>query len=174
MAKQRAIRQHKKQSCDSVLFEQYKIIVESAEKVSFKRQDANKFYLTVNSVLFGAASYLAILSAMLPPILISLAGIVTCWSWIRAISSHGQLNAAKFKIIHELEKQLPVALFDLENKYLKKEGYYLLTKAEKKIPWAFIVLHMVVIIIALVKSASIWWPWLQNIVSLLASFWNLK
>lgn len=144
-------------------FEQYKIIVESAEEVSFKRQDANKFYLTVNSALFGAASYLSALHSALPPALISFIGIVISLNWIHIIASYKLLNKAKFRVIHEMEKNLPIALFTNEQDYLQKQNYLLLTHSEKWVPWAFVVLHIAVILVALVATAGVLASWLANI-----------
>ena len=42
------------------------------------------------------------------------AGVIVSVTWNRMVSSFRQLNAGKFRVIHELEKHLPAALFKAE------------------------------------------------------------
>jgi hypothetical protein len=53
------------------------------------------------------------------------------------IKSYKQLNSGRFKVIHEIEKQLPYCCFQEEWKYLEKgngEKYTRLTQVEQKVP----------------------------------------
>lgn len=68
----------------------YKILIDTADKVSQRRQNANNFYLSVNTAITGAAAYLsAIGNPNANIIIISLAGIVVCALWKRNIDSYG-------------------------------------------------------------------------------------
>ena len=94
---------------------------------------------------------------MLVPIL----GILVSWLWYRIIQSHSDLNAVKFKIIHQLEEHLPVALYAYEWQ-LAEEGrgtsYSAVTRIEKWIPIAFVVLHIILLIsLFLVKGGFLVW-----------------
>jgi hypothetical protein len=56
-----------------ILFEQYKLFVESAEKVSDRRQNSNNFYLTLNSVLVSFTGYLSTVPFSIWHIMIAIA-----------------------------------------------------------------------------------------------------
>lgn len=140
-----------KSPTDPVLFEQYKMCVESAEQVSVKRGEANRFYVTVNTVLIGTSGYLTTIGKTVPVILISLGSIIVSLNWERVITAYQRLNSAKFKIIHKMEQQLPVKLFEEEDRLLKKSKYFALTRLEKVIPWLFAIMHAIVLIFAIVN-----------------------
>ena len=135
------------------LFEQYKLYVASAEQVSERRVSANNYLLTVNAflvTLYGllAASKFRGYWAVLVPI----AGVLVSLTWHRIITSYRDLNAVKFKIIHELEQQMPAAIYDYEW-YTAEEGrgktYHPLSHLERWVPIIFIVLYVVLAIVAL-------------------------
>jgi len=127
------------------LLRQYELFVKSSEEVSCNRMKSNNFYLGANIALFTVAGYLSILSKPIVGILLSLMGIFLCASWGSNLASYKRLNHAKFKVIHELEIYLPAKLFTKEDEYLN--GYYTLTKLEKYIPYFFILLYLIIILI---------------------------
>ncbi len=132
------------------LLEQYKIYVQSAENVSARRVASSRYLLTLNIALvtlygiqsegFGQSYW-----TTLVPIL----GILVSVLWYQIIKSHSDLNTVKFKIIRQLEEHLPVALYAYEWQ-LAGEGrgtsYSAVTRIEKWIPIAFIVLHIMLLI----------------------------
>jgi len=126
------------------LLKQYELFVESSEKISLKRMSTNKFYLAVNTGIFAIAGYLTILTNPIIAILLSIMGIFLCLSWMNCLGSYRRLNTAKFKIIHQLEKNLPANIFKKEDEYLN--NYYTLTNFEKFIPILFIILYAVMIV----------------------------
>ena len=131
-----------------ILLEQYKLISESADKITDKRQSTNNFYLGVNSFILAVASYLAVSKVNTVSILISVSGLLVSVVWLKNINSFKQLNSAKFKVIHELEEYLPARVYQKEDEYLQK-GYYKLTAVEKWIPIIFGVLYVIIILISL-------------------------
>ena len=131
-----------------ILLEQYKLISESADKITDKRQSTNNFYLGVNSFILAVASYLAVSRVNTVSILISISGLLVSVVWLKNINSFKQLNSAKFKVIHELEEYLPARVYQKEDEYLQK-GYYKLTAVEKWIPVIFGVLYVIIILISL-------------------------
>ena len=131
-----------------ILLEQYKLISESADKITDKRQSTNNFYLGVNSFILAVASYLAVSKVNTVSILISVSGLLVSVVWLKNINSFKQLNSAKFKVIHELEEYLPARVYQKEDEYLQK-GYYKLTAVEKWIPVIFGVLYVIIILISL-------------------------
>ena len=132
------------------LLEQYKTYVQSAENVSARRVASSRYLLTLNIALvtlygiqsegFGQSYW-----TMLVPTL----GILVSWLWYQIIQSHRDLNTVKFQIIHQLEEHLPVALYAYEWQ-LAGEGrgpsYSAVTRIEKWIPIAFVVLHIALFI----------------------------
>ena len=128
------------------LFEQYKLYVESAEKISERRVAANNYLLTVNAflvTLYGlvAASRFNTFWVILVPV----AGFLVALTWHRIITSYRDLNTVKFKVIHELEQEMPAALYDYEwHKAEEGRGkaYHPLSHLERWIPIIFIVLYV--------------------------------
>jgi hypothetical protein len=123
------------------LLEQYKLFVNASLDVTSKRLEANKFHLTLNSIVFGFASYLTTLDQNAVIVLLSFVGILSSIVWLKNLFAYKELNKAKFMVIHELEKHLPACLFKYEEAcYLKK--YYGLTSTEKYYPIIFIILYL--------------------------------
>jgi len=133
------------------LLEQYKIYINSAEKISDRRQKNNEFFLGLNTAL---VALLGFVSAKLDAgqacyifLLASAAGIVICYYWYRIIRSYKGLNGGKFDVIHLIEKRLPLALYDTEWEILgrgeNRKKYWPFTHIEFKIPWVFIVIYLI-------------------------------
>lgn len=142
------------------LLEQYKLFVESSQRLSERRQQANNYLLTLNSSLVTLFAFA--LSSFSPHrwnAIIPLTGIFVCFIWYSLVDSFKDLNTAKFKVIHELEGQLPIALFRHEwhvCDYGKgKKNYVPLTHLERWVPVAFAVLYIVLAAYALAVPP---WP----------------
>jgi hypothetical protein len=138
-------------SYNAHLLEQYKIYLTSAENISNRRQTANAFFVTVNTALISLVSYLN-LGAIAPTKLywaVSLAGIAICFMWYRLVRSYKDLNSAKFKVIHEIEKSLPISPYDDEWEAVGRgedsQLYLPFTHIEIYVPWVFLLLHSVVL-----------------------------
>lgn len=135
------------------LLEQYKLFVETSQHVSDKRQNANNYLLTLNSSL--VTLFVAFLSSFGHHrwnVFIPITGLGVCFIWHSLVDSYKDLNTAKFAVIHELENQLPVALFRHEwyvcghnRKKTEKpveDMYVPLTHLERWIPLAFAILFV--------------------------------
>ncbi len=137
------------------LLEQYKLYVEMADRTSERRMRTNEFYISLLSVLLALLSILVSLSNIcsvsissisnignpnqtLIFVIVSLLGIVLCALWHINIRSYRQLNSGKFKIIHEMEQNLPFPCYRKEWEILgegrEKDKYLQLTRVEKYIP----------------------------------------
>ncbi len=136
------------------LLEQYQLFVQSAENVSQRRTAANNYLLTVNAFLVtfsGLALSYGIRWFWI--VLVSLAGLLVCITWLGLIQSYRNLNTAKFKVIHEFEQRLPTAPFDREWELAERgEGraYRPLTHIEPYIPLIFGALYIVLAVSALI------------------------
>jgi hypothetical protein len=137
------------------LMEQYKLYVEMADRVSERRSSANTFFLTANTLLisiFGAIVANAPSSTALKEIwlfIFALSGIAFSVAWFYLVQSYRQLNSGKFKVIHAIEQNLPLALYKAEWKALG-EGrdpkiYRPLTKIEIYAPLTFALLYALIL-----------------------------
>jgi hypothetical protein len=101
------------------VLELYKTAVEMADRTSARRQGANSFFLTLNTALAAVVGIVS--SARKPPphgnlptfdayglVLTAIAGIVLSLTWRALLRYYRRLNGAKFDVINEMEKQLPV------------------------------------------------------------------
>ncbi|HAD96320.1 MAG TPA: hypothetical protein DCG19_02880 [Cryomorphaceae bacterium] len=132
------------------LLEQYKLYVEMADRVSQRRQTANRFYISLLSGLGGLYLLLKEILNTQPNIIIwAILIIIISLLWWLTINSYRQLNSGKFKVIHEMEQQLPFACYDREWDYLGrgKNGklYRQLSKVEGYVPLVIIVLSAMLI-----------------------------
>jgi hypothetical protein len=136
------------------LLEQYKIYVETSQQVSERRQNSNNYLLTLNSSLVTLfVVFLSTFGHHRWNVIIPATGLVICFLWYSLVDSYKDLNTAKFAVIHELENQLPVALFRHEwyvcghNRKKKdkpvEDMYIPLTHLERWIPWMFAVLYII-------------------------------
>lgn len=133
------------------LFEQYKLYVESADKISERRVSANNYLLTVNAFLItlygllAASQYKGYWTVLVP-----IAGILVTLTWHRIITSYRDLNTVKFKVIHELERQMPAALYDYEWQKAEEgrgKAYRPLSHLEGWVPIIFTGLYVLLAII---------------------------
>jgi hypothetical protein len=144
---------------DSHLFEQYKMYVESAEKISDRRQNANNYFITINTAiitLLGLSFQIDFFEKLLwSRGLLALLGIVIAIIFWFLLRSYKQLNSGKFKVIHAIEKELPLALYDHEWEVLgkgeDKKLYFPFSHIERYIPWVFAALYIIFGLVFLIK-----------------------
>ena len=139
---------------DDVVLEQWKTCVEMANSNTEKRTNTNNIFITINSALLAVISF----SLEQKSIALSIVGIFVCITWLRSIESYKILSSVKYHIINEIEVQLPLAPFAYEWEKLKTENKYLgLTKIEKTLPWLFIILYSISILMPILR-------WLPTII----------
>ena len=132
------------------LFEQYRLYVESVEKTSDRRQHANDYFITINTALIALIGLSFQIKSFENVVWIkcalSVVGAIICVAFSYLIRSYKQLNAGKFAVIHEIEQQLPLALYTYEWKILgegkDKKKYYPFSHIERLIPWFFGVIYV--------------------------------
>lgn len=139
------------ESFNATLFEQYRLYVASAEKISERRVSANNYLLTVNASLVTLYGLLATSQCgSYWTTLVPVAGVLVSLTWYRIITSYRDLNTVKFKVIHEIEQQMPAALYEYEWEVADKgqgKAYHPLSHLEQWIPIIFMTLHIMVVII---------------------------
>jgi hypothetical protein len=139
------------------LFEQYKLYVQMADKISERRQSANSFFLTINTALIAFLGLVArpdvgsspgvTANPPLPWVLVvSAAGVVLCYTWYRLVHSYKDLNSGKFKVVHAIESRLPASPYDAEWEAVGRgedpKLYLPFTHVEVRIPWVFATLYI--------------------------------
>lgn len=138
------------------IFEQYKLYVETAERVVERRTLANTYFLTINTLIVGIAgfSFDTLLGLANKWILIFplLSVLMLCFVWFRLLRSYRQLSTAKYKVIGEFEKLLPTGPFvAAEWRELgfgkDKKVYWPLTDMETTIPIIFGILYIIGVVI---------------------------
>jgi hypothetical protein len=127
--------------------ELYKLAVEMADRVSARRSTANGFFLTVQSALVALLGVDAIDQRA-----VAGAGLILAAAWWLLIRSYRHLNTAKFNVIREMEKDLPVQIFAAEWRSLKedpvkswRQRYAELSFVEQAVPIVFAVINVVVL-----------------------------
>lgn len=152
------------------LFEQYKLYVETADRISQRRQNANNFFLSVNTALaavFAALSTNKVGDIDIPSsLVISTAGITLSYTWIRGIRSYREINTGKFAIIHKIEDALPLRLYRAEWVALGEgkdpKRYLPFTKVENVVPWVFVSLYVVLSLITVGEHIGVY-RWLSSL-----------
>ena len=121
----------------------YKLHAELADRVSARREGANRLYV---SLVAGILIFLAALvrfgneQCAMEPILIGtgMLGALLCVGWYLVIRSYRQLNSGKFKALHELEQELAYPFFKREWELLAEgkdtKRYWKLTVVETFLP----------------------------------------
>ena len=155
---------------DSVAFEQYKIFVDTSENLVARRQTANRFFFSVNALTISAMGvgiglvegdghrFDLVASGIL---IFSIVGFLLCVAWRRLVNSYAQLNTAKFAVIHQMERILPIALFTAEW-YALGEGkdpkkYKSSTSTEKVVPIILMLLYVLAALVAADALLNVGW-----------------
>lgn len=129
----------------------YKIYLEMADRISGRREKANSFFLAVNTALIALLAKDAFGGGAATPrameLLVPVAAAVLCYLWYRIIRSYRDLNSAKFKVIHAIERRLPLRPYDAEWECVdrgKNPKLYLpFTRVEGVVPWLFMTFHAI-------------------------------
>ena len=133
------------------LLEIYKLHAELADRVSQRREGANRLYvsLLIGLVLFAAALLRFGTDGISPDTVLFWAGVlgaVLAISWYVVIRSYRQLNTGKFNALQDLERHLEYPFFTKEWELLgegkKRSRYWRLTVVETALPSALFLLFV--------------------------------
>ena len=133
------------------LFQQYKMFVDSAEKISERRNQLNTFFIALHSLLVSVLSlFNSEIFAYIIPICVF--GCVLAFLWWYMLCNYRALNKAKFTIIQEIEKKLPLNLYSSEWSLYKTRKhrwnptrYLSFARLEMVLPWLLIVVYLCLI-----------------------------
>lgn len=137
----------------NILFEQYKLAVEMADRISARREGANKIFLSANSIIFAFIATKTDFAII--HIFISIFGVLLCMVWASIIKNYRSLNSAKYAVINEMEELLPWKVYKDEWNKLKngtdRKVYAKLTVVEKQLPWLFLGFYVLLLIYVGIK-----------------------
>lgn len=139
------------------ILEQYKLYVEMADRVSSRRDQVNRFYISIHTALITFIIYLVSLKLSYDVTnwsfwLLILVGILLCVLWHYNINSYKELNKLKFKVIHEMEQNLPFPCYVREWEIEKEKNNYIrLTKIEKYFPILTVIFYIGLILVRFVQ-----------------------
>ena len=148
------------ESEQSQLMETYKLHAELADRVSQRREGANRLYVSlhVGLVVFMAALLRFGIGDTPQQVVLCAVGAfgaLLSISWFVVIVSYRRLNREKFRVLHTLEKQLVFQFFTLESDPPTTDGkglrYWKLTNIEITLPAIFLVLYLALIFYALLS-----------------------
>lgn len=132
----------------SHLLEQYKLYVEMADRISQRRITSNTYFLTVNSAILAFVGYLTSKDGSEYMWLLSLAGTMLTLFWYNIINSYRNLNSAKWQIVQDIEKRLPISPYDAEWDAVQRgknpKLYRPISHIESWVPGVFCLLHVIV------------------------------
>lgn len=137
---------------DPRILDLYKLAVEMADRVTARRAGANAFFVTIQSSVIAALGFLSA-SAPVPRdrylVALCVAGTAASAIWFLLLRSYRDLNSAKFKVIDQLEDELPIAIFREEWTYLKvdpvrrwRKSYAELGTIERWAPGLFALINL--------------------------------
>ena len=138
----------KEDANEEILFEQYRLYVEMANNITNHRNNTNKFYVTLISLLISIFSIITSITHELIIFIIPLMIIIgISYIWMKNIESYSALNHGKFDVIDEIENKLPTRGFTIEWELIKLYNYKELTKVEKNVPKAICIIAIIAIIL---------------------------
>lgn len=140
------------------LFAIYKLHVELADRVSQRREGANRIFV---SLLVGLTLFLSVSVRFgihdIPTAIvvhgIGAVGTALSLSWFIVIRSYRQLNSGKFKVLNEIEERLVFPFYKREWELLDEgrnsHRYWKLTVVETGLPIVFLLLSVAVLVVPL-------------------------
>lgn len=121
----------------------YSLYVKSSLAVSETRMAVTVLLVLLNTFIFMEISLVP--KAADSYVVRWLITIINFW-WSSHIISSEKLNCAKFKVIYEMEEELPYAPFKEEERCYKNDRRRDISSVEKYLPFLFIMLHVLIIL----------------------------
>lgn len=133
----------------NTILEQYKLYVESTDRFTGYRSQANSIFVSINTAFISSlVAVLELTNTHHTYWLIIFAcctGLLINTTWYFLIKSYRNLNSGRFKIIHEIEKKLPLQIYQMEWDLLTKTNktkHKRQTSIEQIIPMLFGLLYI--------------------------------
>lgn len=137
-----------------LLLEQYKIMIDTSEKLMERRQATGNLYTTICAALIafvGTAFGMGI--SLISSIVCGLSGVIIimlCCNWRSSLKAYELNNAGKFEVINQIERHLPAEMFECEYRYNTLNGIRSYSTRERMLPLVFILFGITLIVAAAV------------------------
>lgn len=148
----------KEEEANKQAFELYKMMVQSSEGLVNRRQAVNTFFLTINGALLTASGLIVQSSGDQQlggwgVCVLATAGALLCLAWRSLITSFGQLNSGKFRVINTMERHFAASIYAAEWEALGRgqnpQVYRSFTSREIWVPNALLALHLLATVAAI-------------------------
>ena len=137
-----------------LLLEQYRIMIDTSEKLMERRQETVGLYTTLCTAIMAIiGTSFAFDNLIVTEIVLFLSGLILfiiCRNWYLSLNSFDLNITGKFEVINCLEKQLPAEIFECEYRYNKLNGIQSFSSREKILPKIFSVMGITLMIISMV------------------------
>ena len=137
-----------------LLFKQYQIFIEMADRISSRRSTMNNFFLSANSLFLVAIGILVSSKLFHWTSVIFIVAILFSISWWRLLNRYKDLNKAKFEVINKIEEKLPAKGYNIEwdllEYYRKPRKHSVITFGEMWIPKMLIGVYSIFLVIVLI------------------------
>ena len=134
----------------SLLMQQYKIMVETSEKLMERRQATSNLYTTVCTALVALVGSSFALGNMFALgaifMCVGIVSVILAINWRLSLDSYDRNNEGKFAVLNEIEKRLPANMFDSEYRYNKSKGIKSFSLREKMLPAIFKLLGIIFLV----------------------------
>lgn len=142
-----------------IIFEQYKLLMQSSEQLAQRRQQANGFFLSLNSFILGGVGFIykesfeiyvhehKVMRLMILAIAIALVGVVIDINWGKLISSYGKLMRAQIRVLEAMEKHVPASVVTAQVAFHRKD-FHSLSSLEANIAHTFQWIYICAAVIA--------------------------
>jgi hypothetical protein len=147
------------------VFEQYKLYVDTMEKLVARRQTAHTVFLSANAFLTAAGGLLLTKEFLdrtlvaVGLVAVAVAGTALSLMWRRLSIHYGLINRAKFAVIYEFERHLPASPFKAEWVSLGEgkdpQKYRSMALLEASVPFVFIVAYLGLSLVAVINASGI-------------------
>ncbi len=140
--------------------DQYRLFVEMADNVSNRRSSANNFFIAAHTLLIGIITVFKPAESIHPIIVLALGlfGTILCYVWWITLNAYRQLNNGKFKVIQEMEAEMPFSMFKREWDILEngesRDKYKQVSKIEKLVPLFFLLPYVLIIVYGISSLVS--------------------
>ena len=131
----------------NILFEQYKLMVETSESLINRRQTTSNVYVGILTALISlVGSSLALSNKYVTGIIFMIVGLITItlsMNWKAMLTHYDKNNEGKFEVINAIEARLPANMFDTEYKYNKIKSIVSYASREKNLCRIFTIIGAV-------------------------------
>jgi hypothetical protein len=141
-------------------FEEYKLVVESTDKLSARRAAATQLFFSIDAAILGAITFVALQQQagrwekLVLTSSLSFFGLLLSVLWYRTTASYRRLIGWRYDRIMEMEASLPsfYRLYRQEWQFLfsgkarpeRTRFWFGASGVELALPWCFFVFHLVI------------------------------